>query len=981
MFLRKALRHALAALTVMMMPTAAMAQDGYGLILYYISEGEDGAEVEVTSENASDVFGDGTVSFNQETNTLILNGASFGSYSGCVYADAVIDNLTVMLIGNSTLKSAEGFFFFGADEPQITFVTSDNNPGTLTFSSLNGVDLDKNMPFGGFEPTFENGLAFSRKGPDYYIGTFETYPLWIDGEQVTELNKTNFFYDEGKTVRFDDATDTLTLAGIYIDCYSGTFVSCDLADGLIVKLVGTNTVNYASTLFYASASEASKPLTFISGGGEGDKLRWYTGQVASPSGSELASGFTPAYQGLELYEEDNMIAAPYVDYGITVAGIGVSNLNADDVFGDGGTVTYDRENDMLTLNNAVMKEGTIMVQNREEGEPFTVFLKGDNSGVTSFHAIDCNPLLVFTTDANDPGSLTIEYDTENGEFYSGFIFNADSDCLEAGLSLIPTPEGCRIGVVQPIEPIINEEDPQTYTSVGGNESDYADLEGTVIDNVLYSLPSDDHNGYDDADGIPGIVLGTSVSDADVAAAAAMELGSAEFLDKFKGLVIKTPAGAGDVTVTARSYGGQLRVKVGDEEPYTLEGITTDGFNTVAIPYYCHVPTCIYVYLEQPEAADGRTAIGSFREKVKTTGVKYSGCGGVGKAMFTGGVAALYSLPTGALDTKNGTLTLSTVKRDSWPVDMGPILARKAAPRKAVTDETEYPIASLSPNIFSSITDKEGLYYVDMAGTQLKDIIVNRDMGMMAGFPQHTLILLPEGNDDGGEQNVVVDGNCRLLSLDETTGFMAPAKTFTAAKAELNHTFTPGLAATLMLPFGIDAADAASLGKFFRLKTLGERYVVFEPSDETVIPANKPRLFIPQTTAFSLETAVTVEGNNAATATDGLLTGTYKHITLADEALSGGYIFKAPDVAEGKVEGTFVKAAEETAVLPFTACLKAEGAADVLKVIDDEVATGVQSVEVLRQTSENTYDLQGRKIVSGNLRSGLYISNNKKIIVR
>lgn len=85
----------------------------------------------VTDGNADDVFGDGTVSYDNTSHTLTLNGATIEpeeETSGIVYSGA--ENLTIALIGNNSIQGAEGctaIACYGEEPlPALTFVKGDN---------------------------------------------------------------------------------------------------------------------------------------------------------------------------------------------------------------------------------------------------------------------------------------------------------------------------------------------------------------------------------------------------------------------------------------------------------------------------------------------------------------------------------------------------------------------------------------------------------------------------------------------------------------------------------------------------------------------------------------------------------------------------------------------------------------------------------------------------------------------------------------
>lgn len=67
-------------------------------------------EVTVTSSNATDVLGDGTVSFDADSNTLTLNNASIEGYSKELLGTGIFAygmNLTIELVGNNTITVAD----------------------------------------------------------------------------------------------------------------------------------------------------------------------------------------------------------------------------------------------------------------------------------------------------------------------------------------------------------------------------------------------------------------------------------------------------------------------------------------------------------------------------------------------------------------------------------------------------------------------------------------------------------------------------------------------------------------------------------------------------------------------------------------------------------------------------------------------------------------------------------------------------------
>lgn len=114
---------------------------------------------QVTSNNASNVLGDKMVAFNNQSNTVILNGTTINNFSGDAI-ESLLGDLTIALAGSNSI-SCTGTAIKHASSgstPTITFTTSNDNPGSLTLAGGEAV-LD------GFsnqaEPTCNNGLSWS----------------------------------------------------------------------------------------------------------------------------------------------------------------------------------------------------------------------------------------------------------------------------------------------------------------------------------------------------------------------------------------------------------------------------------------------------------------------------------------------------------------------------------------------------------------------------------------------------------------------------------------------------------------------------------------------------------------------------------------------------------------------------------------------------------------------------------------------------
>ncbi len=115
------------------------------------------AGVQVTSENENDVLGDGTVSYDAETNTLTLNNATiepeeeFAETPGIVYSNN--EDLTIALIGNNSVKGSDGcsaISHYGEEMPNLSFARVGNQHFSLDLIAQTG---DFNDFIDGFEET------------------------------------------------------------------------------------------------------------------------------------------------------------------------------------------------------------------------------------------------------------------------------------------------------------------------------------------------------------------------------------------------------------------------------------------------------------------------------------------------------------------------------------------------------------------------------------------------------------------------------------------------------------------------------------------------------------------------------------------------------------------------------------------------------------------------------------------------------------
>ena len=129
--------------------------------------------------------------------------------------------------------------------------------------------------------------------------------------------------------------------------------------------------------------------------------------------------------------------------------------------------------------------------------------------------------------------------------------------------------------------------------IGDEMTEGTNLDNTVIDNVYYSITSN-NGGFDTSEGC--ITINTPTDDADAT-------GNVKSKDGFTGMVMEVPAGSGKVKVTAQTSGTMtLKVRIGTGAPLEFE---LEGKLTATFPYTVTSPTFVYIYAGTQNAAGAR----------------------------------------------------------------------------------------------------------------------------------------------------------------------------------------------------------------------------------------------------------------------------------------------------------------------------------------------------------------------------------------
>ena len=328
---------------------------------------------------------DGSATYNPFTRTLSLK-----NFTTTDDVTTTLTNLTISLIGSNSVGEVKNIGEGISDTLTIQKdATSEAVVNKLIATSVSG-----------FEPvTVVDPLNDLSSDTQVIFSDVVAYNLWVNGTQVTKENMDGV--ESG--VSFD-GVQTLKLTDVNASCSNAPFITNGLSK-LTIYLVGTtNAVDCKGQSFIAKKEgDNDHQVTFATDQNNAGNL------TISNVGSEWFTGHTLAYQNkLECSVEGTiLIEAPSDFYGLTIAGVVVTNKNAANIAGDNitGSVSFDSRTNVLTLNEATI-DGDIT----SGIETLSVELKGENtmSGqfVKSESESGSGENLVFSTEDCD-GKLTM----------------------------------------------------------------------------------------------------------------------------------------------------------------------------------------------------------------------------------------------------------------------------------------------------------------------------------------------------------------------------------------------------------------------------------------------------------------------------------------------------------------------------------------------------------------------------------------------
>lgn len=939
--------------------------------------------VQVTSANADDVLGDGTVSFTQVIgqtqeiiNILTLTGATLTQP-----VKVGLANLTFDIHGTNTITTDETCIQNTATTvvPSLTFKSVSDEVGNLIMTNNNDTGISE-IGQGNISISKELAVLLTVYGTDdytsnlYYITDGSTtvakivpsYGVSIDKDasgktDIYAGNAADVFGDG--TVSFDKATSTLTLKGA-----DRGALSTSLAE-LTIELVGDNTLtegNYpvlrssygdAVTIEIKSTAEVKGSLTMNMSNTEAGNFceDQVTLNIVAPL--EVVSGSLTGNDG----DNNTVVIGP--NYGITITSAGssypITSDNRLDVLGDGGSVQFDGKNTLI-LNNAWISSVILGADDSWVKKGLTIYLKGDVNNIGEqeqdgliYQGQGASVPLTFATGDVEPGKLTLSYSDQPLVGFTPTYLNNLTDMMN--------PDQHQITIAVSMEPFVThsgEEKTEDGRGVGlGKDIENAEtatLEaGILVNKILYVLPDAD-DGYLMEEGKKVVEINSSMTDAEANTIMAAVIngtllpGTPGFAAIFKGMTFLLPAGNGDIVLDVNTnQSGELHVKVGNNDPVVISGTT--GFEERRVPYALTEASYVFIYNVTSAPSSSRRSAGHRapgRKETTTVGIK----------------------------------GLSVSASDVSPAP-GPAPSPVSLKKSDISLDVKGRIIVVNPEVTEIDADafegKTGITYIDLSQTGIKDFTFDRTSGAFSGVK--AFVYLPAGNKlkDVNEPNIVLGSVCQKFEMSDDDRFMA-AKDFIAKEVELERFFDTEKTGTVYLPFALDAATAASLGKFYELKGFVEANKTVSMVSVEETKANTPYMFKPAKDKISVEMAeVKADIPGAPVAGKIKFVGTYEIKNICSDASTQYYCF----MADGPMAGKFVHVTETAVKMnPYRAYMEMEGSASSrdFDLMLDGVPTGIQNIKV--GTDNNVYyDLSGRRVLYP--KKGMYIMNGKKVIIK
>ena len=404
--------------------------------IYDPSLGQEASHTQLNSNKLSVAFGEGTISFDGN-HTITMNNVDFNYEDNTlIVVGPGMEELTVNLVGTSTVRSGSIFLSLWATTP-LTFTTDESNPGSLTAPTIVSWNNIENGQI-----TYQNGLVFNFD-ESTYKGTISTTGDRLKIGDIS-INATGDITGDGitGTVHFDTSNNTLTLTGATLGDVTAENNIQVFVDNLKVSINGSNTIFgniiyegnnlQSSAVQINKASDASTASLTASGISGFANCSWSEGiYLSAVNGAGI-----PTDIHYESYENEGGSMVSYsgdfstITFSTTKPSesiwIGETQVGTNGTFSGIGGVSFDSDKNILTLDNAdLQSQGNIISSlpnltiklTGEDGERYGRSDLGENKYIIS---TDPSATLTFTTDGNNSLCSTID----NYDFpWKGFAGN------------------------------------------------------------------------------------------------------------------------------------------------------------------------------------------------------------------------------------------------------------------------------------------------------------------------------------------------------------------------------------------------------------------------------------------------------------------------------------------------------------------------------------------------------------------------------
>ena len=677
---------------------------------------------------------------------------------------------------------------------------------------------------------------------------------------------------------------------------------------------------------------------------------------ANPTGESSYS--FPIAEGDYIYEVTVDFQSAAANGLLLVCGKMVTDENRLDILNDGGSMMFNGTR-QLVFTQMSLKDGGIetWIDNME------VYLKKTSTISTNdVPAIQCHGgKLTFTEEGNQPGKLIAKM-TATGSVITGYdeiVFEQNLTVLEGAL------ESQEVEIGTPVDPIVNESGETNTVNLDGGGDPGTDLSDTSINNVLYTLDSNNDDGIgDDGAGNKFVILGSTMIEDDVdGIVASYTPGSGEYAQNFAGLTFLVPAGHGTIYVKALTgEEGVLKVKVGSADPYVITGATV--FTEYTFTYVCAEATYVYIYNDSPVQIAEQSGHHAGKKTTVTIGV-----GSVG-------------VTSNSVQSSNGD---NGSGENEDPVVL--------SDESVIYDDEAGTLVATNPAVNIIADDAfitfPFLKYIDLRGTSITGLKVSRSEGPFNGVSKNTFIYLPAGNSSD-EPNVVVGDVCDRVVLDgqmkaEDEESFGLSGSFMAQQVLFDFPFAANKLAAICLPFDIESDVAEQYGTFYLFDGFKDGNVQLLPYGLT-IEAHTPYAFLPvgdeQLKAFGVMLAMPDEVAGAPRRA---------RVSLPDD-LYGTYEFLGYDPNDKDVfrmvlnesgSAKFERLKDGEFIRPFESYLYAFGqTADSFGTEGEGIPTTVRAVRTASPSPSDTWSaLSGLRLKAMPTQKGVYIHNGQKLVIK